>query len=684
MTAVSAANTERATRIAALDGLRALAVLLVIAFHSGPSGVPGGFIGVDVFFVLSGFVITRKLLLERQKTGSISLPKFWFGRVARLIPASLVVIVATAVAFSLVATPVERFDVRSDGGASLWYSANWHFIIEARQYFQDSVDSSPFLHMWSLSVEEQFYIAWPLLLTGLFAIGWLRSSKRWWLGTLAVAATAWQVVASQALSFERVYYGTDTRAYQLLLGAVAADWLLRSGTDRLRVIVRRSGPLLAPIGLVAVLVAALVDGPDPLQRGWIAAVGALLLIVPLAEQRGGVVGDVLSLRPVVHIGDVSYGMYLWHWPIIVVAARLWIVGPAGLLALGAAGSYVLAHTSREILERPIIDWAKRQMGSPRRIRAGLLGAVGSLLVVLLLVLPVALGDRVPLLRARPADGLAGVAQDAPVLLTRTPVPPDLGRTPVEGFAADGVCINESIIDSSCRFNVAEGPTVLLVGDSHAGDLYPMMAQLAEQREFSLHAVIVAGCPWQTGLRYVEFDSDTCRDAQQALADLVDRLQPDIVVLASHPYLEPGFEIAGRTTPETDDQDLVDIVRAETAATISALGAPDRRLVVVEPRPSSPFDPPSCLSGATILEECAFLAGSQSVTEAIMLRELATELGTFSTVDLLDLVCPRYPVCDPIIEGTLVRYDRDHLYAGFAQSIGATFAERAELPEPGSP
>ena len=209
-----------------LDGLRAVAVYLVVAFHAGAYRFSGGFVGVDVFFVLSGYLVTQVLLRDLSEHGSIRFGRFYARRVRRLLPASMVTLLVTAVVFTAVATPAEVAEAARAFRAAFLYVANWFFLGESTEYFGDQVDENPVLHFWSLAVEEQFYIVWPVAFAAVVAL-WRRAGRHGWWGvraTVAAGAAAsltWALVL-QRTSPDRAYFGTDARAYQLLAGALLA------------------------------------------------------------------------------------------------------------------------------------------------------------------------------------------------------------------------------------------------------------------------------------------------------------------------------------------------------------------------------------------------------------------------------------------------------------------------------
>ncbi|MBN9623246.1 MAG: acyltransferase, partial [Actinobacteria bacterium] len=304
-----------------IDAMRALAVLAVFGYHAGLDWVPGGFLGVDVFFVISGYLITSLLLREFRGSGGIKLGRFWLRRARRLLPA-VGVLIAVAMIVSAIAEPDKIGQIRGDAIASLFYFANWHFIFDNTSYFEQFGRPSLFTHLWSLSVEEQFYLFWPLV----FAAGMKFFGRgRLLLGVVAGAAgsvvLAW-ILFDPGHDASRIYYGTDTHAIGLLAGVALA--LVWSPTE-LRLPSHKAGPLVGPIldalGVIALgyLILSFVHVHDydlALWHGgylWIALATAVLLaaLAHPAARLGGILG-----RPaLLWLGLRSYSFYLWHWPV---------------------------------------------------------------------------------------------------------------------------------------------------------------------------------------------------------------------------------------------------------------------------------------------------------------------------------------------------------------------------------
>jgi peptidoglycan/LPS O-acetylase OafA/YrhL len=342
----------------ALDGIRAFAVAAVLFYHAGQSWAVGGFLGVDTFFVLSGFLITTLLVTEWTNRGVIDLLAFWGRRARRLLPALFLVMVGIVIYAGVFAAPGELGHIRADSYASLGYVANWRFIFSGQSYFDQFAQPSPLRHMWSLAIEEQFYLIWPLIVT---AILWWRRSLRVLIGACVVliagSATLMALLYHSGQDPSRVYYGTDTRMQSLLFGAVVGIALFVHGPLRSRAarVAIRVGALIGA-GYTLWLFWRMSERTDTLYRGGflIASLAVSAVIVSVVQPDRGVLGRFLSLTPLRWVGRISYGLYLWHWPVYLTLthARTGLDGTA-LLVVRVAVSVGLAALSFYAIERPI-------------------------------------------------------------------------------------------------------------------------------------------------------------------------------------------------------------------------------------------------------------------------------------------------------------------------------------------
>ncbi|MGE2734860.1 acyltransferase family protein [Mycolicibacterium vaccae] len=445
MTAVSAAPIRVGPRqyvgpgqaIPALDGVRALAVAMVLAAHGGVPGFSGGFLGVDVFFVLSGFLITSLLIDEIGRTGRIGLKGFWIRRARRLLPALLVMVLTVVLVRELFASE-STAGLRAEAVAAFFWVSNWVFVADQTDYFSQGAPPSPLQHTWSLGVEEQYYVLWPLLLAAvvaaLAALAYRRgvplSIRAVRIAVLVIATLGCLASASATMlltteeSLNRVYFGTDTRAQALLIGAAAAALLVRdwrgmtAGLEMLRTRwARWVARLLPVVGLVILVTAArfATGSAEEFRSGLllIVALGAVLVIAPVALAQDGPVARVLSMPLLVGLGAISYGVYLWHWPIFLVlngertGAEGW-----QLFALRCAATIAVAAVSWWLIEQPIREWRPRIV--PMLPLAAATAATAA--VVTLTVMPPGTApNRTP---DPLIDSAALVAPEVPVAVTR--------------------------------------------------------------------------------------------------------------------------------------------------------------------------------------------------------------------------------------------------------------------------
>ncbi len=343
-----------------LDGLRALAVIAVLLYHANPDWLPGGFLGVEIFFVISGYLITSLLIAEWREQGSIDLKAFWLRRARRLLPA-VCLMIALVLAWAVIFLPTEVAGLRSDALAAIGYVTNWYLIFSQKSYFESVGRPSLLRHLWSLAVEEQFYLLWPLLLISMLRVGHARSARRTLLVVLmgVVASTTLMGMLYQPdMDPSRVYYGTDTRSAGLLLGAALAFvWAPRQqqvsrGHRRLLDAIGLSG-----LGVLGWFCIRLNEFEPFLYRGGFLSVALVTMVViavavhPQARLGMGLLGR----QPLRWIGLRSYGIYLWHWPVLMVTRPQLDVLFDGLplFALRLVITALLVELSYRFVEMPV-------------------------------------------------------------------------------------------------------------------------------------------------------------------------------------------------------------------------------------------------------------------------------------------------------------------------------------------
>jgi peptidoglycan/LPS O-acetylase OafA/YrhL len=559
-----------ARRRADIQGLRAIAVLLVITFHAHLP-VPGGFVGVDIFFVISGFVITAMLMREWAEHARIRFGHFYLRRFLRLTPALALVVAVVALASILLQNPfgAQQTTARTGIGAML-LSANYVIGHAAGNYFADNAVTNPLLHTWSLSVEEQFYLVFPALLV----CGWLLA-RRWarplaapmavvlaigagsfalsvlWSfgGTFAEGMTAY---FGGAESF--AFYSSITRAWEFAAGA-----LLALGLPRLTSLTARAARLLGYGGGALLLLSAFVihdSQPFPGLVALIPVIGTVLLILAGAQHTLGVT-RALATRPMVGIGDISYSWYLWHWPLIVFSALLFPNRPLVLVA-AAALSVVPALLSYRFVEQPL-----RRIRPRSRVRTSglIVGTIG---------IPIA-ASLILLIGANSGWGITEpAAQTAPAVSTGgQPTPgatsPATGSTPTTEPPADAVadgeaaggeggslrsqhaavkagCVNTDLLPDTCRFGPVNATgTVLLVGDSQAYALADGVIAAAERLGLDTVVSSHTGCPF-LGRESSGVHNYPCRAWQKSIVEYALAERPAAVVIANRSagYVHPEW------------------------------------------------------------------------------------------------------------------------------------------------
>lgn len=657
-----------------VQGLRAIAVLAVVLYHFWPARFSGGYVGVDIFFVISGFLITSHLARELTATGTVRLGQFWARRARRLLPASLLVLLFCAlVAMTPYLTPTSALpnEVR-EILASTFYVENWFLALNSADYLNHSGDPTTVQHYWSLSLEEQFYVLWPLLmlLAAWIGVKWFRGARRRavivTLAVVSVVSFAF-CVAFTLTNPAPAYFVTFGRMWQFGVGAMIAL------VPMLRV---RSaiGSFLLGWGGVALLVYVIFqfDGQTPFP-GYMAVLptlGAAAVIAASNADRWWYPTRVLAIRPAQFVGDISYSLYLWHWPLIIIAPSvpfwgLTIYHRLALLAL----CFVLAWLTKKFVEDPVRGW---KVLTSRPARVTLWSSLAAMLVVAT-VAATAWFVNAPAYNAGfraiqelqenppPCFGAASVLDPACA-------DADFGDEilPAPGFAGvdtpqAGECFAQ-LTDArplSCTFGSddPDAPRIALIGDSHAYQLVSTFARMAEAEGWQLVTWLKGACPWSTTpLATPGAFGDACTQWRESVtAELADA-DVDAVftaAIATTPYSSAGF------------------ASSYDAAVAGYVGAWDEVLergipvVTVVDNPVWETDPNKCLR----TRDQADCVGARSdvLVEDDPLREAAAERDGVTLLDFTDVYCDDQ-WCAPVVGGANVYRDQDHLTVSFADTL----------------
>jgi peptidoglycan/LPS O-acetylase OafA/YrhL len=606
--------------------------------------------------------------------GGIRFGRFYARRSRRLLPAAFATLIITALVFAAIASPVEVLDAAGGFKAAFLYVTNWYFIAQSTSYFGANLASNPVLHFWSLAVEEQFYLLWPVLLGGLFVVARRFGTRQWVVlrgtvaaGAVASLAWAWLLKGSNP---NRAYYGTDARAYQLLAGALLA--LTPAVIARLA---RRpnAGRWVAGVALAAlVAVAATWPSLDAIARGTLITVITVALLAALEAADGGPARRVLSGDGIVYLGKISYGTYLWHWPVILVITRTFDPAPLPTIALSILVATALASLSFQLLERPVrvstvLDRHRRTV-----IAVGLATSIIAAVVIIPAI-------------TNPTTSTAAVAGQNLTTTGFTPVPTGLDWQAIKAdYPAIPNCENKPVTD--CTLVHGTGPHILLIGDSHAGMLIPAFEALANTEHLTLSGSIHLSCPWQRNLYALPLVAPAQRmtGCQQEREDTYNRvipqLHPDIIVVMNQSYEEPAY---GSPYLGPDRQQLPNgspeynaWLQQTTVEAVNQLRADGRKVVILEPVPRAPdrMDTLACLSTATVVEQCRYIASTEPSTLEKLYRTVDKQDDNVWSLDLDRLVCPYLPICDPIVDHRIVTIDGAHLTATFSSTLEQPIAE----------
>lgn len=635
-----------------IEGLRGLAVLMVVLFHCGFPGLPGGFVGVDVFFVLSGFLITGMLVREIQETGKVSLLQFYARRVRRLLPAFALTVVVTLAVGALIQAPHELEWAGHAGRAAALYISNIFFDVHAGDYFARSVKSNPLLHTWSLAVEEQFYVFWPLLLF---------LSLRWWKSTKALAGAlsvvtlisfgigVWFTSGGSTFAF----YELPARAWEFGVGGLA--WLLPQGMLKLS---RALWLVVGWLGIMTVLgsthfIAVVGDTDFP---GWVALVpvmGTAMVLVAGTEFPNRGIGVVLRALWLQMLGKFSYSWYLWHWPFLVLSEVLFPTITLSGKLLVAASSLVVAGISYHVIENPI-RYHPLLMKRP-------VWSVGLAVMVTLCVLGTAFVSM----------RFAGELAKEPRMEKITAAIKDVSRLPRERCFTS---IQGTEVKTCYFGNMASEINIVLFGDSHAFNWFNPLERLVRSQGWKLTTVMKSSCRSfdirPRGQRAAVLDS--CTTWRAEAMSQIRAMHPTVVILGN---LTSSLGQKDRINPWVVHS--LDELRDATRRTLEGLSG--FRVAIIRDIPFFSYDIPTCL--ARSVRHAWYPNGSCEADRASVLNPAVFEseqagargLSNVYFIDVTDRLC-QGDTCKPVQGDSIIYRDHHHLTGSFADSLMTTLTE----------
>lgn len=687
-------SEQRSFRRPDIQGLRALAVALVVSEHVLGQPV-AGFVGVDVFFVISGFLIVGLLVAEHDRTGRIDLVAFAGRRVRRLLPAAVVVTGSTLLAVFVLWPTGRAVQVAIDAGWSAALVANWHFAAQGTDYFTQDGPVSPLQHLWSLSVEEQFYLVVPAALVVTLAVAKRSAHPRRaatiLLGVIVIASFSW-ALSSSAQNAPDAYFSSFTRAWELGAGGLVA-----MGGRVWERIPPRLGHGMSWLGLAMIAGGAVVltgDHGFPAPAAGIPVVGAVLVVIG-GRADGSASPLLIRLGAVCALGTVSYSLYLWHFPVFVVIASsdpaaAWIAIPLSL---------ALAGITHQLIERPFTSFPTGAFDGTRAGRRSLRewsratlrgarfpGLAGVALSTAMLVV-LAVGQSRPLdvptvdVAAGSAPDRVGAAQpEIPGLegrqralrqaLNATSWPdttPSIDDVSAPGYLeslprarpwSSTLSCSSHWDDESldrCTFGDPTGKTMLVVGDSTAAFTTPALRVIVERPDSGWRIVIASrfGCPWATADLTFDGNESACRDHKESIMRLAKTLRPDVILAINLPS----------TTVEGPDGRIMSHQDWGRDLATLAEKTPGIRTVGLVPNPVGP-DIRECANSRSAPGRCLARPNANRARASA----LGESIGTENVIDSTPAWCVD-GACPAFVDSQLVRVDVSHAHPGAMQSAG---------------
>jgi peptidoglycan/LPS O-acetylase OafA/YrhL len=657
-----------------IQGLRAVAVVAVVANHAGLSRLSGGYVGVDVFFVISGFLITSHLLRSLMTTGRIDFGAFYGRRIRRLLPASFVVMALSIVGAFVWIPPLLREQALKDAVSTALYLPNYAFAQQGADYLSES-SPSLFQHYWSLGVEEQFYLLWPIVLALLFAaVARRRGGLLLALGAIVLASLAVCVLLTDE-SQPWAFFSLWTRAWELGLGGIVA------------VLLARGEPVLSPrvaavagwAGLGGIVFACTAYSSGTAYPGTAAVLPvvatATVILAGATPTRFGAT-TLLATRPFLFLGRVSYPLYLVHWPMLVLtqaAVGYYTPLPQWATVLLAVVAVPVAWLLHRFVEEPArrAHWLTR--ARPRRSLLG--AAIGSAAIVIAAAVGIAETGALPLNAGRAAVQTAPSDPPRATGFVPTNMTPTLQKADGDNpsIYATGCVVGTAQTEAhACSFGTASHGRIVLFGDSHAAQWFPALEEISQRRGFQLDTQTKSGCAsvavevLRKGVPYASCDAWRANVIAQVRAD-----PPALVVLAD--YTNADFAHSDKKTEQW---------RRGLETTIAQL-SPVTKVVVIADTPDLRNSPTVCLSAHLgSADDCGRPASLALKSPGRAAEVQATAATTATLIDLTGYFCSS-GWCPAVIGDTLAYRDSHHISATFSRKLGGALGEQLVPLMPGT-
>lgn len=682
-----------------IEGLRALAIGLVLVYHAGAPLITGGFVGVDVFFVISGFLITGLLIRELESTGRISLMSFWGRRAKRLLPASLLVLIFTAVGTALVLPNTTWRSIGGDIAAAALYAVNWRFAIGAVDYDAEGTGVSPVKHYWSLAVEEQYYIVWPILLV---LLAWLvlrrvhRDRYRFWIGIalaiIVIPSFLWSVYYTGE-NPSAAFFVTTTRLWELGIGAAIAVGAAHWGR-----IPKPVAVTLGWAGLATVVVSAFVlDGPSAWPgAGALAPVLGTAAIIIASTGRDPIafgVGSLLAFRPFVWIGGLSYSWYLWHWPFLILAEAYFGELRFRWALVVVLLSGVMAWLSLKFVENPIRRSAPLAKSNVLAVSTGLnltaVGVITGLALILAVPSGAAVGNvdtsKIGATQVAPSqpdssDG-SGAGPESPDVLPTidyaaidefefiVPAPAD-ATSDMPPFNEECKATDDSPTPVVCEYgDPSSQVTVVAVGDSKIQQMESALIGAAKEHDWHLITYFKSGCVFaDPQFTVTDAESRNCADWNREALRQIVALQPDAVVTTGR-LIRDGRAAGGDETPGAE----------MIASWWTQLQDAGITVIPILDNPAPPFEVYDCVAeNLKAVSACSF-DRERAIDKSGASYQLAAMkiAGVTSYVDLADIVCPVAERCPAVLGNVLVYRQGSHITNTYVESMTGVLGERLD-------